>query len=81
MAAPDNDRITSQLDKWKKNADDERRPKLLKPKGLMVGTGRFELPQARLCLAPSQTFPGAHSLRYYARSWGARGRQAVASSN
>ncbi len=47
VAALDNDTITAQLDKWKKNADDESRHKRLKSKGLMVGTGRFELPTPR----------------------------------
>ena len=36
----------------------------------MVGTGRFELPQARLCLAPLAGLTGAPSLRYGA-GWGA----------
>jgi FlaA1/EpsC-like NDP-sugar epimerase len=41
-ASLDNVEITSQLDKWKKNADDERRHKQLKSKKLMVGPrGRF----------------------------------------
>jgi len=47
VAALDCVTITSQLDKWKKNADDERRHKQLKSKNLMVGTGRFELPTPR----------------------------------
>ena len=47
VAALDNVEITSQLDKWKKNADDERRHKQHKSKYLMVGTGRFELPAPR----------------------------------
>ncbi len=47
VAALDSGTITSQLDTWKRNADDERRRKLLINGNLMVGTGRFELPTPR----------------------------------
>jgi hypothetical protein len=47
VTALDNDTITSQLEKWKKNADDEHPHKLLRSNTLLVGTGRFELPTPR----------------------------------
>lgn len=47
VASLDISEITSQLDKWKKNADDERRNTQLIKGNLMVGTGRFELPTPR----------------------------------
>jgi hypothetical protein len=44
VAALDKDTRTSPWQRWKKNADDERRHKQLRNCNLMVGTGRFELP-------------------------------------
>ena len=48
VAALDNVTITAQLEKWKTEADDWKRPELKQTKEVkMVGTGRFELPPPR----------------------------------
>jgi integrase len=73
VAALDNGTITSQLDKWKKNADDERRHKQLKSKNLMVGTGRFELPTPRTpseCSTRLSHVPTQSSRLTRSRLWG-----------
>ena len=67
VASLDYVEIASQLEKWKKNADDERWHKQPKSKGLMVGTGRFELPKARLRLAPLAIDTCAPRLSLFAR--------------
>jgi hypothetical protein len=43
----DNEQITSQLSKWKFEAEERSNQTLGKSKKLMVGTGRFELPTPR----------------------------------
>jgi hypothetical protein len=47
VAGLDNVTITSQLAKWKAEAEERKKQNSQKSKNLMVGTGRFELPTPR----------------------------------
>jgi len=47
VATLDNEQITSQLAKWKSEADERGNHNPRKSNNLMVGTGRFELPTPR----------------------------------
>jgi|SRR5271157_388272 len=75
VAALDHVTITSQLGNWKINDDDWKRLELKQTKGfIMVGTGRFKLPEARL----EPSIPLATKLASFAAANDGSGRSASA---